>query len=275
MKLTQFWEDQKTQTSSQLEFLQTKLGEFWSNQKTQTDAQFEWLREWRDNKIKPLFSKESWFITTGGMPEGFKQSLDEFKQKYEQSSFKKWIDEKVKPLFTKEYWYGIFGNMAIGFSLNNTDILQKLNNLQANISRIVQNIVNALARITGAIKNTRNQLTQLGHTPIRTSLSFPKATLHANGGFPEDGFFFANHNELVGQFSNGKTAVANNEQIVSGIQNGVYGAMSESNALLMEQNALLQAILEKETGINANDIFRSVQRSASNYSKQYGKPAFS
>lgn len=55
-----------------------------------------------------------------------------------------------------------------------------------------------------------------------------------NGGFPdgEDGLFYANHNEMVGQFSNGKTAVANNDQIVAGISQGVYGAvrsaMSES-----------------------------------------------
>ena len=275
LKLSEFWEDQKNQTTTQVEAIKSKLSEFWTSQKTQTETQLQWIKDWRDNKVKPLFSKESWFVTTGGMPEGFKQSLDELKQKYEQSSFKKWIDEKVKPLFTTEYWKGIFSNMVIGFSLNNTDILTKFQNLQNNITRIVNNIVNALAKITGAITNTTNKLKQLGHTPIRTQLSFPKATLHANGGFPEDGFFFANHNELVGQFSNGKTAVANNEQIVSGIQNGVYGAMSESNALLMEQNALLQAILEKETGINANDIFRSVQKSASNYSKQYGKPAFS
>lgn len=51
---------------------------------------------------------------------------------------------------------------------------------------------------------------------------------YATGGFPEDGFFFANHNELVGQFSNGKTAVANNAQIVEGIKQGVIEAMYES-----------------------------------------------
>ena len=262
-------------TKGQVELFKTSMSTFWDDQKEQTNAQYEWLKDWKDNKIKPLFSKESWFITTGGMSEGFKQTLDDMKKKYEESSFKKWIDEKVKPLFTKEYWIGIFENMVIGFSLKNSDLIAKMNNLQTNITRIVQNIVNALAKVTGAIRDTRNQLTQLGHTPIRTTLSFPKATLHANGGFPEDGLFFANHNELVGQFTNGKTAVANNEQIVSGIQNGVYGAMSESNALLMEQNVLLQAILEKESGISASDIFKSVQRSASNYSKQYGKPAFS
>ena len=51
---------------------------------------------------------------------------------------------------------------------------------------------------------------------------------YASGGFPEDGLFFANHNELVGQFSNGQTAVANNEQITKGIYEAVLQAMRES-----------------------------------------------
>ena len=50
----------------------------------------------------------------------------------------------------------------------------------------------------------------------------------ATGGFPEDGMFMANHGELVGKFTNGKTAVANNEQIVQGIQSGVYRAVKEA-----------------------------------------------
>jgi gas vesicle protein len=53
-----------------------------------------------------------------------------------------------------------------------------------------------------------------------------KLEWYANGGFPdEDGLFMANHNELIGQFTNGKTAVANNEQIIAGIKQGVMEAM--------------------------------------------------
>ena len=52
----------------------------------------------------------------------------------------------------------------------------------------------------------------------------------ATGGFPEDGLFFANSGELVGKFSNGRTAVANNDQIVTGITQGVYSAMMAYNA---------------------------------------------
>lgn len=47
----------------------------------------------------------------------------------------------------------------------------------------------------------------------------------ATGGFPEDGLFFANSGELVGGFSNGKTAVANNEQITKGIAMAVEPAV--------------------------------------------------
>lgn len=49
---------------------------------------------------------------------------------------------------------------------------------------------------------------------------------------------------------------------------------SETNTLLRQQNNLLQAILEKETGINAGDLFKSVQNSATSYYKMTGNKAF-
>ena len=67
------------------------------------------------------------------------------------------------------------------------------------------------------------------------------------GGFPEDGLFMANHGELVGKFSNGKTAVANNEQIVEGIASGVYTANQEQNRLLVEQNKLLRQLVDNKS----------------------------
>lgn len=57
------------------------------------------------------------------------------------------------------------------------------------------------------------------------------------GGFPEDGLFFANHNELVGRFDNGRTAVANNTNIQSGIKEGVKEAVAEILAPYLQQIA--------------------------------------
>lgn len=58
------------------------------------------------------------------------------------------------------------------------------------------------------------------------SSSFGMVPAFATGGFPENGMFYANSSELVGRFSNGRTAVANNAQIVEGIENAVYRAMT-------------------------------------------------
>ena len=73
----------------------------------------------------------------------------------------------------------------------------------------------------------------------------------ANGGFPVSGdLFIANEAgaEMVGSIG-GHTAVANNDQIVEGIRQGVYDANAEQNNLLRQQNALLQSILEKDSSV--------------------------
>ena len=67
--------------------------------------------------------------------------------------------------------------------------------------------------------------TSWGGITLLSEVSLSRIPAFANGGFPEDGAFFANSGELVGQFSNGKTAVANNDQIIAGIQQGVYAAV--------------------------------------------------
>ena len=57
-------------------------------------------------------------------------------------------------------------------------------------------------------------------------------------------------------------SAANNEQIVAGIASGVAVANRESDALLREQNSLLRAMLEKETGtyLDGKLITKSVEK---------------
>lgn len=77
-----------------------------------------------------------------------------------------------------------------------------------------------------------------------------KAGVLATGGFPEDGLFFANHSELVGKFSNGKTAVANNQQITDGIAQATYQAMMRANAdsTSTEEDLLRELIIAVKQG---------------------------
>ena len=99
---------------------------------------------------------------------------------------------------------------------------------------------------------------------------------YATGGYPQSGeLFWARENgepEMVGQMG-GSTAVANNNQIVSGIASGVATANEESNALLREQNELLRRLLQKEFTAEVSpsaEFGRVVARSSRMYEKAYG-----
>jgi len=86
----------------------------------------------------------------------------------------------------------------------------------------------------------------------------------ASGGFPEDGMFMANHGELVGQFTNGQTAVANNAEIVAGIERGVYNAMS---SVMASQN---QRPIENRVYLDGKEIGASVRRYERNTNRATG-----
>ena len=86
----------------------------------------------------------------------------------------------------------------------------------------------------------------------------------ADGGFPDDGqLFLARESgpEFVGSMG-GHTAVANNDQIVEGIREGVESAMAKQNELLRQQNELLKALLEKESTseISVSSISQAISR---------------
>lgn len=91
-------------------------------------------------------------------------------------------------------------------------------------------------------------------------VSLGRVQAYKEGGFPEDGLFFANHNELIGQFSNGKTAVANNEQIVEGIAGGVASANEETNRLLTTLITIGRQLLEKDSTIDVSTITRAMNQ---------------
>lgn len=94
---------------------------------------------------------------------------------------------------------------------------------------------------------------------------------YANGGFPETGQMFIAREagaEMVGSIGR-RTAVANNDQIVDGIANGVAEANGEQTSLLREQNTLLRALLEKESGVYLDG--RSLTNSVEKYQRERGR----
>ena len=154
--------------------------------------------------LKSLFSPETW------------------QEVWEQ--LKNWFNDTIKPMLSKETW------------------LEMLSGMMEALPEPIQNAIKSAIEMLNSFIDTVNKFLKIewdafffrgkkvfdgGSFQLLTIPNIPSFSV---GGFPEDGLFFANHGELVGQFSNGKTAVANNEQIVSGIKIGVKEAVSEELA---------------------------------------------
>lgn len=99
------------------------------------------------------------------------------------------------------------------------------------------------------------------HEIFGHSININLPHIYASGGFPEDGLFMANHNELVGKFSNGRTAVANNEQITEGIARAVYAAMVSAggsggnaryinNTIQIDGRTIARAVTQGQSDLN-------------------------
>jgi phage-related protein len=98
-------------------------------------------------------------------------------------------------------------------------------------------------------------------------VSTPKIPKFATGGFPEDGLFYANKGELVGSFDNGRTAVANNAQIISGIEGGVARGMAKA----MQGK---QGTVQANVYLGADLIFSKMIELNNQYKRRAGHSAF-
>lgn len=100
--------------------------------------------------------------------------------------------------------------------------------------------------------------------------AYGRLPLFAHGGFPEKGqLFIANEAgpELVSTMG-GQTAVANNDQIIAGIQRGTEQANEEQNELLRQQNSILMRLLNKEFTLSPSVALGQVMaRSAALYGR--------
>lgn len=125
---------------------------------------------------------------------------------------------------------------------------------------IRDSLSNALKGASATLKTTINgQTTTVGNVIAA-----------ANGGIFDFGQLFIAREagpEMVGTIG-GSTAVANNDQIVAGIQYGVAQANSEQNELLRQQNSILMQLLNKDLTISPSvGLGQVMARSAALYGR--------
>ena len=146
--------------------------------------------------------------------------------------------------------------------------------VESAINWVIRGINNLLGGITKALEWAGDLIgADWGNITLINEVSFNRITVptYADGGFPEQGQMFIAREagaEMVGNIGR-RTAVANNDQIVSSVAGGVAEANEEQNILLREQNSLLRAILEKDSSVYLDG--KNLTNSVEKYQRERGR----
>ena len=192
------------------------------------------------------------------------------------------------PWFTKERWENLADGIKKGIQGKWNDVVDWWDS-KPTLQRISVAIEDFKAKIQNAWNSFKQWWNDLGlefphidtpHFKIDGEFSLappkvPKVSIdwYANGGFPGKGQLFVANEvgpEMVGTMD-GRTAVANQQEITQGIANAVYPAV---------YNAVRAAMAESSNNINvtlqgdADKLFTMVQDKANSYTNMTGQAAF-
>ena len=94
--------------------------------------------------------------------------------------------------------------------------------------------------------------------------------LFANGGFPEDGWFRASHGEMMGKFDNGKSVVANNKQITTGISEAVAPAVYAATKAAIKEELSNANVGGVDVYLDGTKVTTAIMNNAKKISKNKG-----
>lgn len=136
-------------------------------------------------------------------------------------------------------------------------------------------------KLTAAINNAKNRVTigqqgQIFVSHVEKSLikMLKKYGLnyetYANGGFPEDGWFRASHGEMMGKFDNGKSVVANNKQITTGISEAVAPAVYAATKAAIKEELSNANVGGGDVYLDGTKVTTTIMNNAKKISKNKG-----
>ena len=278
-------------------FTKEKWGELGDNIKTSLSEKWnsfsDWwsntaIANWWNNNVAPWFEKETWVDAVDGMKLGIQEKWDSIVNWWNSLAIVSWWNNDVKPWFTKEKWENLADGIKKGIQGKWDDVVDWWDSKPA-LQRISVAIEDFKTKIQNAWNSFKRWWDDLGlefphidtpHFKIDGEFSLappkvPKVSIdwYANGGFPGKGQLFVANEvgpEMVGTMD-GRTAVANQQEITTGIANAVYPAV---------YNAVVAAMSEANNNVNitlqgdADKLFTMVQDKANNYTNMTGQAAF-
>lgn len=109
-------------------------------------------------------------------------------------------------------------------------------------------------------------LTSIGAGVAGMKAVFDGIKAYKNGGLVEDGLFTMNKGEVMGTFDDGTSIVANNQQIISGIKQGVYQAVSQAMA-----NSGRTDDIPIDIYIDGERVFQATKKNAKRHGLAFSK----
>lgn len=206
------------------------------------------ITTWWNKNVAPWFSITTWLTLVDGMKQGITTKWNETANLWK-TNITLWWNTSVAPWFTLEKWLDVMSQIPNAFK----QVFKNAANAAIAIFNQLFDWINEKLDISwDAVEVAGHTVIEAGHFQVFRIEHIPA---FQTGGFPEDGLFRANHNELIGQFANGRTAVANNAQIVQGISAGVEVANEGVVSAIYEMaKQIVSAIDDKDTSLNVTTI---------------------
>lgn len=230
-KLQAFWDKVVEYFENVRKSIDTKL----QATKDTIDKKWRAIKDWWNANVAPKFTKSYWLDKFDTIRAGISDKLGAAKTAISDKwqSIRNWYNDNVAPKLTLTYWKNKFSNFAdVG-----RDMVQKMwdglkekwNSLKEWWAKLelpsfkikTPHLSWSSTAASGWIADT---LEALG---LPTSLPKLNVSWYAQGGFPAMGELFVAREagpEMVGSI-NGRSAVANNDQIVAAVSQGVYEAV--------------------------------------------------
>lgn len=225
------------------------------------------IDQWWNQYVVPVFSVDNWMKLYAAIGSSLKTTWDNAVEQWNKD-FKKWWDDVTKK-FSQSTWKSALSGVKPAFEAAFNAAIEA-----------VKSIWNKFATwLNDKLNFEIKPISVAGHEIFGgTSINLGKIPTFATGGYPASGqMFIARESgpEMVGRIG-GRTAVANNDQIIDGVSKGVYMAISAGMNEETMYRAFKRAFQETDlTAVMDSDkAFKAMQKKAADYTARTGKPAF-
>lgn len=249
---------------------QEEFSHIWTALQNKWDELVSWWNDtaivgwWNDNVV-PWFTAEKWSGEFQHIWDALSAKWNELVEWWKTSAIYKWWTENVAPWFTLQKWTNMLSTIPEAFS---NAFKGAANNAISFLNKVIEGVESTINRAMDGLNELRKLANKIPYVniPRFKEVSLPRIPTFQTGGFPETGeMFIARENglpEMVGSIGR-RAAVANNEQIVDAVSDGVYRAMVSA----MSGNSDGSRPVELHVYLDGKQITASVEK----YQRERGR----